>query len=372
MHLTATPADIGMIRSASGVGSLLAVIPAGFVVERIGARRAFHFGSLIDVLCVLSFSSVAEPVGLAALGFVDSAFRSLCFTSVTAIFFASLPRFGMGRVGWHKGVLSVGLSFIGPVLAGALLGRGSFNANFGVVVGLTVLSNLLMLFIEIPASHLSLRGRTKGAAARLAELWAMARHPYVALCLTTEVVVTGTFTTFSTFILVLAVQDLHLSPAVASLLSAVEGVSFIAAVFAAGGIVQRLSPRTAVLLGIAIVAPSLVAFGLTKVVPLLFGLALMLGLGLGLLNLITTTCAGTHCGGTGSAVGLFMASASLGGASGPASAGLLAGSYGVASAFLAFVPLYGLLALALLVRRRGWPISAPSLTGQPAISDQAA
>jgi len=88
----------------------------------------------------------------------------------------------------------------------------------------------------------------------------------------------------------------------------------------------------------------------------LFGFALTLGFGLGLLNLVTTTCAGTLVGGKGRAVSLFMASASLGGASGPAMAGILAGWFGIQAAFLVFVPLYALLAGALLWRahsRRG-------------------
>ena len=97
---------------------------------------------------------------------------------------------------------------------------------------------------------------------------------------------------------------------------------------------------------------SLIGFAVTAFVPLLFSFALTLGFGLGLLNLVTTTCAGTLVGGKGRAVSLFMASASLGGASGPAMAGILAGWLGIQAAFLVFVPLYGLLAAAMLWRTR--------------------
>jgi len=357
LSLSATPADVGLIRAASGIGSLLVVIPAGFVVDRIGARWAYHLGSLADILCVLSFRLVSNPGQLAALGFIDSGFRSLGFNAVTAIFYNALPRFGAKRVGWHKGALSIGLSFLGPVLAGTLLGSGSFGIVFGTVIGLMVLANLLMTAIDTPPPRPRHEGRlTAGAARALSELWVMAKRPHVALCLATETLVTATFTAFSTFIIVLAVQDLHLNSATASLLSGSEGATFIIAVFAAGGLVQRLSHRGALLTGAFVVGGSLIGFAATSFLPLLFGFALTLGFGLGLLNLVTTTCAGTLVGGKGRAVSLFMASASLGGASGPAMAGILAGWFGIQAAFLVFVPLYALLAGALLWRahsRRG-------------------
>lgn len=357
LSLSATPADVGLIRAASGIGSLLVVIPAGFVVDRIGARWAYHLGSLADILCVLSFRLVSNPGQLAALGFIDSGFRSLGFNAVTAIFYNALPRFGAKRVGWHKGALSIGLSFLGPVLAGTLLGTGSFGLVFGTVIALMVLANLLMMAIDTPPPRPSHEGRlTAGAARALSELWVLGRRPYVALCLATETLVTATFTAFSTFIIVLAVQDLHLNSATASLLSGSEGATFIIAVFAAGGLVQRLSPHGALLTGACVVGGSLIGFAATSYLAALFGCALTLGFGLGLLNLVTTTCAGTLVGGKGRAVSLFMASASLGGASGPATAGILAGWFGIQAAFLVFVPLYALLAGALLWRvqvRRG-------------------
>ena len=357
LSLSATPADVGLIRAASGIGSLLVVIPAGFAVDRIGARWAYHLGRLADILCVLSFRLVSSPGQLAVLGFIDSGFRSLGFNAVTAIFYNALPRFGARRVGWHKGALSIGLSFLGPVLAGTLLGSGSFDVVFATVIGLMVLANVLMSLVDTPPPRPRQEGRlTVGAARAFSELWSLARQPYVALCLATETLVTATFTAFSTFIIVLAVQDLHLQPATASLLSGSEGATFIIAVFAAGALVQRLSPHVALVIGAIVVAGSLIGFAATALVPLLFGFALTLGFGLGLLNLVTTTCAGTLVGGKGRAVSLFMASASLGGASGPAMAGILAGWFGIQAAFLVFVPLYALLAVVLLWRgkvRRG-------------------
>jgi MFS family permease len=353
LSLSATPADVGLIRAASGIGSLLVVIPAGFVVDRIGARWAYHLGSLADMICVLSFRLVSNPGQLAALGFIDSGFRSLGFNAVTAIFYNALPRFGAKRVGWHKGALSIGLSFLGPVLAGTLLGGGSFDVVFATVIGLMVLANLLMTQIDTPPPRPRQAERlTAGAARGVSELWSLARQPYVALCLATETLVTATFTAFSTFIIVLAVQDLHLNSATASLLSGSEGATFIVAVFFAGALVQRLSPRGTLLAGATAAGGSLIGFAVTAFVPLLFSFALTLGFGLGLLNLVTTTCAGTLVGGKGRAVSLFMASASLGGASGPAMAGILAGWLGIQAAFLVFVPLYGLLAAAMLWRTR--------------------
>jgi MFS family permease len=169
----------------------------------------------------------------------------------------------------------------------------------------------------------------------------------VAACLGAEALVAATFSAFGTFIVVLAVSTLGMTPMTASVLAATEGATFIVTVFVAGGPIQGLSHRAAVLTGVGISAPSLACLSVFGAVPVLFAAALTLGCGLGLLSLITTSRAGTLPGEKGKVASLFMAAAGLGIAIGPAFAGAMAGWFGVRAVFVAFVPLYALLAVSV-------------------------
>jgi MFS family permease len=349
LSLSATPAGIGLIRAAAGIGVLAAVLPAGFLVDRFGSRAMFYAGSLGMVLCVVAFRFATVPGALVAVSLFEGAFRSLEFNALTATFLQALPRFGMKTVGWSKGALSLGLSFLGPLLAGALLGGLTFHAVFGAVIVLMLAPNALMALVgSPPPRHVTTPGTLASILSHIGAISALLRQPNVAGCLGAEALVAATFSAFSTFIVVLAVSVLGMTPMTASVLAATEGATFIATVFLAGSLVQRLSHRAAVLIGVVISAPSLACLSSTGVVPVLFVAALTLGGGLGLLSLVTTARAASLPGEKGKIASLFMAAAGIGVATGPAFGGAVAGSFGAAAVFVGFVPLYVLLGASVL------------------------
>ncbi len=289
LSLQASPAQLGLIRAASGAGLLVAALPAA----------------------------------LALLVFCDGAARALQLSALTTIFSQALPRFGVQRIGWHRGALSLGLSFAGPLLGGALVGGFGFGASFAGVIALAVLANLLLRWIAIPTQEPTGRAGHHPWRAHMTRLPALLRAPDVATCLATEALVSATFCTFSTFIVVLAVTELHLAPA------------------------------TAALAGTALAAPSLAMLSATPSPALLLLASVTLGVGLGLLNLVATaraaalsiTAGADHKGGVAS---MFMLSSSLGGAFGPALAGGVASWGGTQAAFLSLMPLFALLGAAVV------------------------
>ena len=349
LSLHASPAEVGLIRAASGVGLLAAALPAGMLVDRFGARRVFHLGSAAMVIAVGGFALARTPATLALLVFCDGAARALQLNALTTIFYQALPRFGVRRVGWHRGALSLGLSFAGPLLGGALVGGFGFGLSFGGVIALAALPNLLLRRIDIPRQEPDGGGASGTLRAHLARLPALLGAPDVAVCLATEALVSGTFSAFSTFIVVLAVADLHLAPATAALLAGIEGAAYIVTVFTAGERVQIAARRNAALAGIALATPSLAVLSATQSPGLLLMVSVTLGVGLGLLNLVATARAATLSVAVGvdprgGVAGLFMLSSSLGGALGPALAGGIAAWGGTQAAFLSLVPLFALLA----------------------------
>jgi len=375
LALSATPAEVGLIRAASGVGMLLAVIPAGFLVDRFGAKAMFHAGSLAVILCVIAYRFASEPLALVGVALFEGAFRSLEFNALTATFLLALPRFGMKTVGWHKGALSLGLSFVGPLLGGALLGGMNFHAVFGVVVALMLVPNVLMMLIGRmltgagPSPHTRASGTLASILSHFGDISTLVRQPNVAGCLGAEALVTATFSAFTTFIVVIAVSVLDMTPIAASVLAATEGATFIVTVFTAGGLIQRLSHRAAILLGVAISTPSLACLSSTGAAPVLFAAALALGFGLGLLNLVTTTRASSLPGEKGKIASLFMAAAGIGGATGPAFGGAVAGWFGAPAVFVAFVPLYALLAASVLAATRT-PDTDPLQRGSTELAEE--
>jgi predicted MFS family arabinose efflux permease len=215
--------------------------------------------------------------------------------------------------------------------------------TFGVVALLLGLPNVLIRYLAPAAPQPATAGLRATLHAHLRGFPALARHPNVLDCLAVEILVTGTFAAFATFIAVLAVADLHLTVASASLLACLEGGAFIATVFRAGARVARTPHRVVVGAGTAMSAVSLTGLTFAASLPLLAAFSVTLGVGLGLLNLVATGRAATLPGEKGRVASLFMTATSLGAALGPAFAGALTAPFGTRAAFLGFVPLYALL-----------------------------
>ena len=185
------------------------------------------------------------------------------------------------------------------------------------------------------------------------------RQPNVAGCLGAETLVAATFSAFSIFVVVLAVSVLGMTPMTASVLAATEGATFIVSVFR-GGRAWFSACRTGPPCwrrghsGAEPEPPVVVRRGAGAVRRRADARR-----GLGLLSLVTTARAGTLPGEKGKVASLFMAAAGLGGATGPAFAGAVAGWFGARAVFVGFVPLYMLLAVS--VRAAFLPSPWPAL-----------
>ncbi|CAH2601292.1 MFS transporter [Rhodovastum atsumiense] len=357
LGLPASAAEVGLIRAAGGLGLLLAAIPAGFCVDRFGPHRSFHAGSIVSIASIVGFAFAPTPAALALLVFCDGAARALQLNALGAIYFEALPWLGPRRLGWHKASLSTGLSFAGPLLAGLLLGSVGFGVTFATVVALVLLPNLLIRRIAAPRPSQGHGGPGTTLRDHLDGSRALLQHPRVVSSLLTEAVVSGSFAAFTSFMVVRAVTELGQGAGITALLVGLEGAAFIVTVFRGGERVARRTHRAAALGGIALSAVSFVGLALATSLVLLAEFAVTLGVGLGVLNLVTTARAASLPGEKGRVTALFMTAASLGGALGPAFAGVLAGTLDTRAAFIGFVPLYLLLAVLVLAPARPRPLA---------------
>ena len=361
--LDANQVELGAVRGAAGFGLLCAVIPAGFIIDHFGARRMFHLGNTVAILCVLSLALVKTPLALAVLMLVEGTFRSMKFTALNASFFQALPQMGMSRVGWYKGSLSLGLTVLGPILGGQLLGRVSFETLFHLVVAVMLVpAALTLLAPPDPPRHRRDLGLTATIGEQLREFGRHLRRAEVVDALATEALVAASFSTFATFGVVLAVSVLGLTPAEASLLLGAEGLAFIAVVFGGGGLALRQPRHVTSLWGVALAAAGLAGLSLAAGAAGLTGSALALGLGLGLLQLASSTCAANLPGEKGKVAALFLAAMSGGVSLGPVFGGVVAERFGTQTVFAAFLPFYAALAAMLLARR---PLPYPIESQEP-------
>ena len=345
LHLGASPAEIGLIRGVAGAGLLVSAIPGGFLIDRFGAERMFHLGNGAAMACVLSLLAIGSPWALLLALTAEGMARSLKFNALSGAFYHALPVIGIDKAGWARGSLSIGLGFGGPLIGGLLLGRDDFARVFLVSAAIQLIPSLMFARLAAAGPQHGARVGLAEAVMREAKAYAdLIAHRDVAAALGAEAIVAGCFCSFTTFIGVAAVSDLGLPASAASLFAGAEGVSYILAVFWLGRVAERHSYRTAALVGLGLAALSLAGVSLSSRVDCLIGFSALLGGGLGLLNLVSSTRAGTLPGEKGKVAALFSFSISVGIAIGPVFAGAVAELFGSRAVFIGFVPLCLLLA----------------------------
>lgn len=350
MSLNASTAQIGLIRGISGIGMLLLVIPAGFLVDHFGSKKLFLTGSFSGFLSTLALTLAKVPLAMIALMGLSGLFSSLKMTALNASFFRNLKNMGLEKAGWFKGSMSIGLTFLGPAFGAFLVKVAGFQAIFGLLAALTLIPTALVFFFH---SEATVNGPVNelGEVVRrqLKEFRQLIAQRTLYLPLLTESLSTSCFATFSTFVVVIAVQILHLQLAAASVLMTAEGGVFILTVFAAGRLITRLSQFRLYLLSVTVTSIGLAMVSISDSFGLLALSAVVLGLGLGLINLVTSSRIGTMQGEKGKIVALFSASVGAGISLGPMLGGVIGQYLGTRQIFLAFIPLF--LALVALAYR---------------------
>jgi MFS family permease len=344
MSLQASTAQIGVIRGISGIGMLLLVIPAGFLVDHYGSKKLFLTGSFSGFLSTLTLTVAKVPLAMIVLMGLSGLFSSLKMTALNASFFRNLKNMGLEKAGWFKGSMSIGLTFLGPAFGAFLVSAAGYRTIFFILAALTLIPTALVFFFHSEPAHAGPVSELSGVVGRqLKEFRQLIGQSSLYLPLLTESLSTSCFATFSTFIVVIAVQILHLQPAAASVLMTAEGGVFILTVFAAGPLITKLSQFQLYLLSVTVTSVGLALVSISSTFTLLAFSSVVLGLGLGLINLVTSSRIGKMEGEKGKIVALFAASVGAGISLGPMIGGVVGQYLGTQNIFLTFIPLFILL-----------------------------
>lgn len=368
LELRANEALLGLISGSQSIGVLLMSIPIGLLVDHLGPSRLFVLGSLVAGALYMVLPTVPSPVFLLACTAAISFFMPMRFVSLSTVFMQQLETVGEGKAGWYRGTHMIGMFLLGPMLAASLTTALGFPGTYRLI-GLSFLITVVMSPIVLgryAAQSAPPRAlRLSGVRSDLALLAQDVELRGVCLI---EFAAQSVNAFFMFFIIPIGVTVAHLTAAEASGLLAWQGVTFIFALFSLGGLVGRVGHERVYLASLVLVPSALLILGLSRELPLLRAGSLLLGLGLGLLqiaNLTRIARIGARVG-RGKVAGLHALVGPSGGLFGSTVGGLVGKSLGLQSMFLLLSVLFGLL---LAVARRASTAAAQPASTEPAAAE---
>jgi len=339
--LGATASQIGLIGGVQGIGLLLTVLPIGFLVDYIGPRKVFVFGVLVSAFIYLLFpfahSSNALLCFVALIGF----FTSFRFIPMTSAFLEFVRQVGSKKAGWQRGSLSFGLVFLGPLCGASISKYWGFSITFYVVSA----SVFLLIFGASAFFPDSKRSGAVTIAESFANVKEFFRDRNILEASSAEALALATFSCFNAFIVVIAIRIFHFTTQLSSLFVSFEGVIFIATLFTLGRVLEKLGQRYFYLTAIAIVITGLILISCIWHPAFLVAGTLLIGIGLGMFNLVNVTRLANANAEKGKTAAVFSMFTMLGAIIGPVIGGIAGELFGTYAVFLIFIPLYMAFAL---------------------------
>lgn len=346
-HLGANTTQIGLIRGIGGVGFLLTVLPAGFLIDRHGAKKLFLLSSLAGAVIIILMAFTPTVAFLLLLSGLDSVFRSMKFTALNSSFFKYLTKMGLDKTGWFKGSMSIGLTFLGVLLGGMMINFLNFGGIFLILFMITLLPSFLVLYLYKDKAASRPDSETTGLKAivglQIREFRSLLTQSMVRISLLTEGLSSACFATFSTFFAVVLLNKWGFTPMAVSTLLVIESMAYIVTVFWAGKLIGRITNAHFYLLSFTVSVAGLVGLSFWGNFVSLALSGMFFGLGIGLAHLVSTSRVGEIKGAKGKLAGLFSAATGIGISFGPSIAGMTGQYFGDQAMFLLFVPLYFLL-----------------------------
>lgn len=332
LSLRATTEQIGMIQGASGLGLMITILPAGFLIDKFGSRIPYILSGSTMAIIYLAMSYFTTPFFLILAVIMTGAVSSFNMTSTNAAFFNNLQEMGEDKTGWFRGSMTVGVSLIGPIIGGFVINKFGFSATFV----------LIAILYTIPAlSALILTNTT--SKARQKKITPLPFFPQVKNLISNhslrgvlflEGIGIATISIFSTFIIVLGLKRLGLSTQQTGWILSFEGIGYGSMLFFGQRILNIASRRRLIFLSFSCVAGAFLVFSLTARGFIIIALgAIILGLALGLFGLISMSTLAKIKAGKGSVVGLngfFMGTFST---IGPVLAGFIGKTLGLEAIF---------------------------------------
>lgn len=350
LSIDASNAELGLMRGGMGLGMFLTVIPAGFLVDQFGSKRLYLVGSIFCTLVIIGVCLAVNPIALILLMSMYGFFRSLSLIATNAAFFRNLSVIGMDNAAWINGALMFGAVAVGPLLGGLLTKCFDYQTIFRMVLLLYPVPILFVFFRykENMINSAATDNKSKSTS-QFQEFSRLLLDKSIRYTLFAETLMGACSATLSVLMILIIIKKLHLSPTLASVVLTLNGCASIIVVFTAGSLVKRFSFSRLYLTSFSIASIGLFGLSLTAYVPIIIISSTILGIGLGLTQLVNYARIGTLQGEKGKISGLQTAASGIGFTTGPLLAGWLSHYIDIELVFGVFIPLFLLLGLSVIV-----------------------
>jgi MFS family permease len=353
MHLGANEALLGLVAGSQSAGILLIGLPMGFLVDRYGPAGLFVIGSLCAGAMYMVVPLVPSAMFLVGCTFVISFFMPFRFVSLSTVFLKQLEVLGEEKAGWARGSHMAGTTMVGPALAATLIQASSYEHTYWVIAALFLLTMFMspLVFSQYQAETQSTR--TLHWRDVRAQLVLIGRDVDLRGACMVDFTGQAIMMFYTFFIVVIALAQLGLGADAASGLVGAQGFSYVLALFTLGPFANRFGQASVYVLSAGLVALALVLLGTAASPPLLWVGGLLLGVGLGLLQIVNLMRFARIGGrlGRGKVAGLNALVGPAGGMVGSMGGGLIGHQIGLQTVFLLFIPALGLLLWQLHTQR---------------------
>jgi MFS family permease len=337
LHLNAEAWQIGLLIGAESLSMMLMSLPAGVYISRFGARYVYAVSS-VGAMILYPLIAYAGSWYVAALFlFIAGVCIPFRVVSMNTSWLERLPEVGTSRGGWYRGTLMLGIGLLGPLLGNLSSGHLGVQGSYWITSVMFAFMSIYGFFIlsatRAPQIHSSV-------GAGLKEMLRHLGDPLVRqVCIYDGLggVVRGFF---GTFIIVIAVRQLHWSAQEGVMLMVIEGAAFVAVLLLLGSVATRLGERRTYNLGHAALIVGLLFLGLSQgVVGLAIG-AILQAVGQAFNHLVNVSRLAHSGRNIGHVSGLFTMVGMGGGFLGAMLGGLLSKGFALQDIFLLWIPVW--------------------------------
>jgi MFS family permease len=275
----ATPAAAGFVVALLGVGQILGDLPAGFVAERLGDRRAMMLAGGVaacgSLACFVSRSLWVLGPAVALIGTANAMFYLGRVSYLTDVVPVDLRARAMSTLG---GSHRIGL-FIGPFVGVFAIRFAGLRAAYLVAIAAAAAAALCLWIVPDVATT---RARLPRADGAVSSLQVLRQHRRLFATLGFAVLLVGAVRAARQTVVPLWANHLGLSPEQTSLIFGIAGVVDAALFYPAGIIMDRFGRLAIALPCMAIVGGSMIALPLTTGPVSLTVVAIVMSLGNGI------------------------------------------------------------------------------------------
>lgn len=329
--------QVGVVGGLGYMGVLLMALPMGAWIDRHGSRTMFLRGAAVAALLYLLLPWLGAPwqviAGAALLGFALP-FRTV---PIQTEFLAMLPRLGPAKAGWNRAAFMLGLSFIGPAVSAAVLSSLGFSALFLLVAATLLLALIVGRRVLLRRSGVAGQEGDAPLHVRIRRQFALLRDDGdFRRTMLIDGLAQMSVAYFVVFAIQMAMHRFGMSLQAAAGLITLQGALYVATLFAGGMLVPRWRIEQRYLFAFTMLLAQSLLYGLGNGPWALWAGAALMGAGVGLQGVTSTTRFAELMRryGRGRIGGLSALAPTSGGIIGAVAGGVISQHFGAAAGFL--------------------------------------